>query len=98
MDHAEQRNDLGHTLHCDFQTAGAPDSQECQQNTLIMQSACDELGLPMESSKSIRLTMSLVFLGILIDTLEEKLRLLYDKLSDLQSMIAQWRGQKACRK
>ena len=82
----------------DFLTAGAPDSQECLQHTLIMQSVCEEAGLSMEPSKSVGPTTSLVFLGILIDTVEEELRLPQDKLSELQTTIAQWRGWKACRK
>ena len=82
----------------DFLTAGAPGSQECQQNTLIMQSVCEEAGLPMKPSKSVGPTTSIVFLGILIDTVEKELRLPQDKLADLQSMITQWRGRKACRK
>ena len=66
-----------------FLTAGAPGSQECQQNTLIMQSVCEEAGLPMEPSKSVGPTTSIVFLGILINTVEEELRLPQDKLADL---------------
>ena len=81
-----------------FLTAGAPGSQECQQNTLIMQSVCEKAGLLMEPSKSVGPTTSIVFLGILIDTVEEELRLPKDKLADLQSTITQWRGRKVCRK
>ena len=82
----------------DFLTTGAPNSQECQHNTLIMQSVYEEAGLPMEPSKSVGPTISLVFLGILIDTIEKELWLPQDKLADLQSTITQWRGRKACRK
>ena len=82
----------------DFLTAGAPHSHECLQNTLIMQSVCEEAGLPMEPSKSVGPTTSLVFLGILIDTVEGELRLPQDKLSQLQLTISHWRGRKACRK
>ena len=82
----------------DFLTMGVPNSQECLQNTQIMQSVCDEAGLPMEPSKSVGPTTLLVFLGILIDTVEGELRLPQDKLSQLQATISQWRDRKACRK
>ena len=37
----------------DFLTIGAPTSKECFQNTHIMQSICDAVGLPVEPSKSV---------------------------------------------
>ena len=52
----------------------------------------------MEPSKSIGLTMALVFLGILIDSEKGELRLSQDKLSQLQDAAAQWRCRKAGRK
>ena len=52
----------------------------------------------MEPSKSVGPTTSIVFLGILIDTVEGELRLPQDKLSQLQLTISHWRGRKACRK
>ena len=63
-----------------------------------MQSVCDEAGLPVEPAKSVGPTLSLVFLGILIDSVKGELRLPQEKLLQLQSTIAQWRGRKACRK
>lgn len=82
----------------DFLTIGAPYSEECARNTQIMQSVCDEAGLPIEPSKSLGPTTSLVFLGILIDSEKGELRLPQEKLTQLQDMISQWRGRKACRK
>ena len=82
----------------DFLTIGAPASEECLQNTQIMQSVCDYAGLPVEPSKSVGPTTSLVFLGILIDSVKGELRLPQDKLAQLQITISQWRGRKACRK
>ena len=63
-----------------------------------MQSVCDNASLPMEPSKSVGPTTSLVFLGILIDSVKGELRLPQDKLIQLQVTISQWRGRKACRK
>lgn len=82
----------------DFLTIGAPSSEECLQNTLIMQSVCDTAGLPLELSKSVGPTTQLVFLGIVVDSMEGELRLPQEKLSQLQDTLVQWRGRKACRK
>ena len=82
----------------DFLNVGAPHSDECLQNTLIMQSVCEHAGLPMEPSKSVGPDTSLVFLGIEIDSVRGELRLPLEKLSHLQDQITQWKGRKACRK
>ena len=82
----------------DFLIVGAPHSDECLQNTLIMQSVCEHAGLPMEPSKSVGPDTSLVFLGIEIDSVRGELRLPLEKLSHLQDQITQWKGRKACRK
>ena len=62
-------------------TIGAPISKECFQNTHIMQSICDTAGLPVELSKSVGPAKSLVFLGIVIDSVRGELRLPEEKLS-----------------
>lgn len=36
----------------DFITIGAPDSLECQENAVIMHSACDRVGFPVEPEKA----------------------------------------------
>ena len=82
----------------DFLTMGAPLTGQCLKNTLIMQSVCDDAGLPMEPSKSVGPTTSLVFLGIQIDSDKGELRLPDEKLTQLQELITTWRGRKACRK
>ena len=82
----------------DFLTMGAPLTGQCLKNTLIMQSVCDDAGLPMEPSKSVGPTTSLVFLGIQIDSDKGELRLPDEKLTELQELITTWRGCKACRK
>ena len=82
----------------DFLMVGALHTNECLKNTLIMQSICDNVTLPMEPSKSVGPTTTLVFLVIKLDSLKKELRLPLEKLTQLQEQIAQWRGRKACRK
>ena len=82
----------------DFLTIGAPFSEECRKNTITMQSVCDEAGLPVEPSKSVGPTTCITFLGIQIDSIRQELSLPKEKLNQLQEMITQWRGRKACKK
>lgn len=82
----------------DFLTIGTAHTGECLQNTQIMHAVCEEAGVPIEQAKSVGPTTNIVFLGILIDTEKGELRLPQEKLTQLQAMLAQWRGRKACRK
>ena len=81
-----------------FLTIEAPGKEECMQNTLLMQSICEDAGLPMEPSKSVGLTTEIVFLGILIDSIRGELRLPPEKLTQLQDTISQWRGKRPAKK
>ena len=78
-----------------FLTIGRRDSQECVCNIALMQRVSDEAGEP---SKSVGPAMTLVFLGIEIDSFREELRLLEDKLMQLKEALSHWRGLKACKK
>ena len=82
----------------DFITLGAPRSEECAKNMQTMLQVCREAGVPFEESKSEGPSSVLTFLGIEIDSLAMKLRLPADKLSQLQSLLRQWRSKKACTK
>ena len=82
----------------DFLTVGSPQSDECQTNTEIMRSVCEKAGLPVEPSKLVGPSTSLVFLGIKIDSVAGILRLPSDKLQRIRASLASWRQRKACRK
>ena len=77
---------------------GRPDSNECLRNATIMQRVCEEAGLPMEPSKSVGPSTTLVFLGIEFDSVKGELRLPEDKLVQLREALLHWRCLKACRK
>ena len=81
-----------------FLTVGSPGTDECLLNTTLMQRVCERVGLPIELSKSVAPSTSLVFLGIKIDSSNGELCLLEDKLAQLKDSQNHWRGLKACRK
>ena len=59
-----QKNGVTWGIHYldDFLTIGSPQSQECHSNVHIMQSVCENAGLPIEPRKSEGPATSLVFL------------------------------------
>ena len=78
----------------DFITIGAPKSEECAHNVAIMNTVCDETGIPIEPEKTEGPATSITFLGIEIDTVALEIRLPRDKLSVLKSTLQTWRGRK----
>ena len=82
----------------DFLTVGNLSTDKCLLNTILMQRVCEKAGLPIEPSKSVGPSTSLVFLGIEIDSGNGELRLPEDKLTQLKDSLLHWRELKACRK
>ena len=98
MDYA--KNGVTWTLHYIdyFLTIGVPDSLECLRNMQLMEETCAQAGLPIEPSKSMGPSSSIVFLGIKIDSVSGMLSLPINKLQKIKESLAKWRGFKACRK
>lgn len=82
----------------DFITIGPPDSTECQENAMIMHSACARVGLPVEPDKDEGPATMIPFLGIELDSVALEVRLPLDKLQRLKEALQMWRRRKVCRK
>ena len=82
----------------DFITIGDPDSFECKENAVIMHSACDRVGLPVEPEKDEGPTTTLSFIGIELDSIALEIRLPRDKLQRLRETLGSWREKKSCKK
>ena len=54
------------------------------------------MGVPLAAKKKEGPTPVIVFLGIIIDTEKQQLRLPEDKLTRLQDTVAKWLGKKSC--
>ena len=69
-------------LHCldDYIIVSPPNSSECARAVEILGQTCAQLGVPVAANKSEGPVTSLVFLGIVIDTVAGGLRLPDDKL------------------
>ena len=68
----------------DFITLGAPGSNECETNQHLMLECCEIMGVPIELEKSEGPSLSIVFLGIEMDSMAMEMRLAAKKLDDLR--------------
>ena len=80
----------------DFIFIGAAGTSECQRNLQLVLEACAALGVPLAMHKVEGPSTCLIFLGILLDTVNMELRLPDGKLKALSVLIKSWRGRKVC--
>ena len=66
-----------------FITCGLAGSEECLLNLSVLTYVCKHLGVPLAEEKMDGPTTSIVFLGILIDSIRGELRLSPEKLDRL---------------
>ena len=82
----------------DFITWGPPLTEECQHNLSLLMALCKELDVPLAWDKLDGPSTTLIFLGILLDTIKLELRLPAEKLQRLQAMLEKWKVYKHCTK
>ena len=82
----------------DFITAGAKNTQECQDNLTLLITTCSILNLPLALPKREGPTTCLTFLGIELDTEAMELRLPAEKLAHLRTLISKWSTAKFCKR
>jgi len=80
----------------DFAIVGQPESERCGQWLNQLQSVCNDLGVPLAPEKQAGPTTSIEFLGIIIDTVRQEMRLPKDKLERLRRLTAEWHNRKSC--
>ena len=68
----------------------------CQKALDTLAAICKELGVPLAPEKQDGPSTLITFLGILIDTIKQELRLPKDKLRRLLETVSQWEGKKTC--
>ena len=91
---------IAHQLHYldDFLFFGAPYSDEAVRAHNIVSRVLHMLGIPIAVHKTEGPSTSLVFLGIVIDTVMFELRLPVDKLTRLQDLLRRWSTRTFCQK
>ena len=73
----------------DFVTIGRPDSEECHLHLQALCEVCQRLGIPLAGEKVEGPSTCLTFLGIVIDSITLELRLPYDKLERIRSLLTE---------
>ena len=73
----------------DFTILGLPSSEECDMNLHIFKSICEDLGVPLAAEMQASSSTCIKFLGIIIDTVKQELRLPRDKLDRLLRAVQQ---------
>jgi hypothetical protein len=82
----------------DFLTCGKAGTEECHKNLQTMVDICRTLGIPLAMEKLEGPSTCLVFLGIVIDTILQELRLPEEKLRKLRELVQSWLSKKRCTK
>ena len=87
-----QEHGVEHVWHYldDFITCGLVGSEECLLNLSVLTDVCKHLGVPLAEEKMEGPTTSIVFWGILIDSVRGELRLPPGKLDRLRGHIKEW--------
>ena len=94
------KHGIAHQLHYldDFLFLGAPHSDEAERVLETVTKVLRMLGIPLAVHKTEGPDTTLIFLGIVIDTLNFELRLPTDKLTRLQTLLESWCQRKRCRR
>jgi len=74
-----------------FAILGTPESEQCSQDLGTLKRVCSELGVPLAPEKQAAPSTVIEFLGIVIVTVRQELRLPLDKLEQLQKLTVEWR-------
>ena len=74
----------------------APGSEECAEHLQILQRVCYNLGVPLVPEKQEGPSICITFLGIIIDTHHQELRLPKEKLERILVTLVEWERQKSC--
>ena len=82
----------------DFITIGRSNSDECHFHLHVLCEVCQRLGVPLASEKIVGPSTCLPFLGIVIDSVAQELRLPADKLTRIRSLLTEWGNRKRCTK
>jgi len=79
-----------------FILLGLPGTNHYSKDVKRMLDRFHELGVPVAENKLEGQSMCLTFLGIEIDLVQIKLRMLEDKLERVKTLVTEWQGQRSC--
>jgi len=80
----------------DYIIIGPPDSEQCALDLCRLKQVCNDLGVPLAPEKQAGPSSTIEFLGIIIDTVKQELRLPRDKLDRLLASVLQLEHKRSC--
>ena len=72
----------------------APTARECQSSLDLMLKICDDAGFSVQPSKVTAPSTVTEFLGVVIDTVKQELRISPERLREIAGEVEHWLGQK----
>ncbi|KAL5496391.1 hypothetical protein EMCRGX_G012664 [Ephydatia muelleri] len=82
----------------DFLLVGPPNQPTCQESMSTMLQVCEAMGIPVATEKCEGPATCITFLGIVLDSSLQQLRLPPEKLQDISSLIKSWLGKRKATK
>ena len=76
----------------DFLLVGPPGQPTCQESMTTMMQLCERLGVPVATEKCEGPATCITFLGIVLDSSLQQLRLPPEKLQEISSLTRSWLG------
>ncbi len=78
----------------DFLLAGPPESNSCDRNLSRCFSLAEELGVPIAPNKTEGPATSITFLGFILDSVKQELRLPPEKIAKARASLSSWEKAK----
>ena len=82
----------------DFLLVDPPDQPTCQESMSIMLQVCEVMGIPVATEKCEGPATCITFLGSVLDSSLQQLRLPPEKLQDISSLIKSWLSKRRATK
>lgn len=82
----------------DYVTVGPPKSTECHKNIEILIRTCNDLNLEINYKKLEMPSTRITFLGVEIDTLNEKITIPSEKIDDILKELRTWQSKRSTTK
>ena len=79
----------------DFYTCGSAGTFECETNMKVMLDSCFNAGLEVNPKKVVGPDTCLEFLGIIIDSVKQELRMSDKRMLDVRTELQSWLGKKS---
>ena len=82
----------------DYIIVGPPKSEQCALDLCRLKQVCTDLGVPLAPEKQAGPSSTIEFLGIIIDTEKQELRLPRVKLHELLTTVCRLQHERSCRR